>query len=230
MLYTACQGHVKNELLELQVVKKTPLIAFPLSAAGMATAHVGACLLLGLLFASSVLSTQIFLLRSPLLLYNVSIGMEHACPQMGPGYPQLCIDAIDSIYGHQDGDIIDVPLSQLCSEECLQPLEYTWKVRVHDEAMGMYLRNTLCQASARGYCAQQFILSSGNVKKLANDVDSECILKWCPLVCKEKENNDEDYATCCAEALMGYGFQQTTTTNNMYGIISKGANKVLVRC
>ncbi|XP_019856847.1 PREDICTED: uncharacterized protein LOC109585285 [Amphimedon queenslandica] len=188
----------------------------------MASTHT-LVVLCALLFSSPAVSVHVFLLRSPLLIYNVSTGREKACPQsVDPDYPLTCIDAIDTVYGHRDGEYIEESLSILCHEDCLRPLEYAWKYKVHDEGMAMYIRNTLCQVSGRGYCAQQLIVSTGN--NILEEVDVECIIKWCPLVCKERE--EEDHLTCCSKVIVGpYTFQ--TDSVNMYGITTRSANKPL---
>ena len=158
------------------------------------------------------------LLQSPLLLYNNSIGTQHICPQV-PHYSEKCVSALDTIYGSRDGDNIINELMLFCTDDCLKPLVKHWKDVIHDVAMPIFLSKTLCQSTERGYCAQQFIMS--DQRFVLEQVDHQCIKKWCPLVCSSKKDGDEmEYLQCCASAIVNQTFPPEQAIE-LYGVTPK---------
>lgn len=159
------------------------------------------------------------------MIYNTSVGIQNICPRI-PKYSQHCVTALDAVYSYQDGEIIEDSLSQICSEDCLQPLEKYWREVIHDIVMSAYIRKTLCKKTARGYCTQQFILSSS--QNLTEEVDKDCIMRWCPIACKPFKDRLE-YLECCIDVLSGKNMPQQVDSVELYRLVTKSENIVLVR-
>lgn len=193
----------------------------------MTNVHVLICFVI---FISITSSARVFLLRSPLVSPNSTIGSQSICPRILQ-YPQHCVIAMDTIYSYQDGGNVTDSLQLFCSQECLQPLEYYWREVVYDTTMSVYVRSILCQkTNQRGYCTQQFIQSTSEEDQLTGKVDEECITKWCPLVCKPlmKQDKYSDYIKCCSHVLIGHQetFAQVNTDSDLYGLTTKSINMV----
>lgn len=173
------------------------------------------CLLVCLL--SQALGSRIFLLRSPLITYNNSLGNQYICPRL-PNYPQQCFTALDDIYNYHDQGNVEGALSEFCTEACLQPLDKYWKNVIRDVAMPIFMRSTLCLKTKRGYCTQQLIKSSN--QHVIEEVDEECIRKWCPLICDSRKATSDIYLQCCANALVNKTFPIDEAIE-LYGITPK---------
>lgn len=163
------------------------------------------------------LAADVFLLRSPFLTYNTTMGQQHAIPVIA-NYPPECLAAVDIIYNSHSRTAFNLEgvLTYFCTDACLKPLEGYWKAKIMEKMMVTYHRSILCQKTDRGFCLHQFAQSSS--WGMEQEVDYSCIDRWCPLICDSYRHVDhKEHLRCCNAALANQTFPMNKE-DDLYGI------------
>ena len=148
------------------------------------------------------------------------MGRQHAIPLVG-SYPPECLAAVDIIYdGHSHMEFnLEGVLEYFCTDTCLKPLEDYWKGKIMEKMMVTYHRSILCQRTDQGFCLQQFSRSTS--WGMAEEVDYNCIDRWCPLICDSYRHTDyEEHVRCCTAALANQTFPMNKE-EDLYGMTKR---------